>query len=408
MEFVKCIQNKHRKQNKNGKNKNNNASRRVRELGRMVAKNSKALATMAPRASRAIKTGRDIFSMIHPNAHPFLMSQIKPFSDEARGSWVGDEEARPSYKFTSRARASIQVAGGARTIIFLFPTAVSDRGGVYMVSGTPANLNLTKFNELGAGLTHTMINLSTLPQTHASFYTGEIGCRCSSMAVKLRYTGPITSRGGTIYFRENYEQTGIYNAADGPNYNRGTWTTESFSSQNTRILSNAQGGEHEFVVHPQISSSDWVRQTTAGVAVDSTPYWSLSGTALYSAGNLLSGSSYAACAPIGAIVIDADTAQLSFILEIVQHCEYTGEPYNPIVTPSPPAVQDHNAICAGIHMAKLTHNLEPEKHTGAHIVETLKRTLLPSALRYSEKMVGDIMKKSPAGLLATGLTSLFL
>lgn len=362
-----------------------------------------------PKSRKVKKSSKagDVFAQLHGAVRPYLMANAAPFNDEAKGAHIPDEQARPSYKHCARARMYVNMMAAGRMVCFLFPTAVNNHGG--MVSFRFADTALVAgatFDDSAAvgGFTYTETFLGTLPQSRQGFVETNSAGRAVSMSLKIRYVGPVSTRGGTAYWLESYNNAGLLRAGDGIQ----AWMDEMLANQQSRIVSLASASEHEFTVHPNLASNEWhsaLGNTSFGKT--DTPFWDLSGTDKATAE--LWGGLTSLPAPIGCLIIDTEaTNSMPFILEVVQHAELCGSYYNPLVTPSPAAVEHCNLVNTSIEQAKINHNLEPDRHPGGVIVDTVKKHLKTTFATYSEKMIDSVLKPSNVTRLAEGMAGFFL
>lgn len=418
--------------NNNNKNKSNNKNVSNNKKGRRkraslpsrsmvtVNNNNSNRGPASSRMSRVQSRGIDRH-IVTPHGAKYMLALVDPLNDAAKGCYIPDTHAGPSFKISGKGRTLLSVPGNSQVIVFPVASLGSDTPMFLTISGLISAFSAANayfaYTTAPVGLTYSIVTNASLPFNQQTLYTNEINSRHVSTGIRVRYTGSWASRGGTVVWLDSANAAhGVFDQPDLTGTLLGTLVNAWMSRPQTRFCSFASQDSHEFVhtdQHYDLLERGFQANTSNDTFNTSDIDWHSTGVETYAQtrfGNSASGQ--AVPWPRSVFVLtNSNNSTVEYTIDFVTHGELRGGTVIPMHTPSPVHLQDVAAVRGIVAQSKDSHAHSPDMHPKDHalkvmnLIETVGSTVATSAAKYALNEA-----KNPANIAkAAGLfASMFL
>lgn len=349
-----------------------------------VARSFKSAAISAVKSmSKGNKKAKNSSMTLSPCALKYAQAISQPFSPLARGACIPCYPSAPSQKVTTFSRFTMTAGtGGGVFFCYIQPCIASDGvvafhsiGGALTNAGVPATL-LTATNTLAAGIA--TASPSNCPYSSAELTTGigsnfaSVTGRVVTLGVRVSYIGTTLNEGGVYYtytspFHENV--LGIAN------------TASTFGSLADAQVLEITRNPIELTVFPVNSLETSYPDQSAATTFSNAVYPYSGGiTNLNPAGTAF--SYLQAGVNVGApplAIYGTTTAGNTFMVEIVQHIEYTGPLTSAAQTPTHADQRGFELVDSAASRLPLMKQNSPKTSYGTLMMKALGSVIKESA-----------------------------
>lgn len=332
---------------------------------------------------RKKKGKRKMQSMGHPLVDRYLAAMSHPFSEEARNAKSIDLAARNSFPVTAKTRLILSLASGARALLFPQLNCSSDTPTLLGYAGNPSTNLATTYYFSTAALTAGVTQINTLnptfPFTQQTLYNNEVDYRKISKGIKVSFNGQKLNQGGSVVWCESLNGINLLTGGEATTLSMNAFYTSILALPHTRYCSFNVDNEHEFQYSqaPYTSSPVWTNGDSQVIYNNTDTRWVANevGNFIQSFGSSAAGGTqYGGYLPTAVLVINnTSAATAEYIIEIVDHAEFSGGNLSVLMTPSEPRIESHATIRNAISQAKATHSATPHTHPGDHLLNTLSK-----------------------------------
>lgn len=410
---------KNSKQQKPRRNKNNNNQPRRRKTKVVQVKT-----IVREGAKRVLQHSAN--AALSPIAQKLLVSMSMPHHEHSRNAYIPDELARHSLKIPLTTRAAISVPATGTMLIFINPTAAGTvlntvRGTTSSFSNTNAYYSYTGTAPIG--LTYTSYTVP-VPFTAPTLVAEGISTRCVSAGVRLKYTGALLTKAGTVsFFNDVTGGQNLLTVDETVNTLLGTKIPYWQARPSARYINFNEANSHEFIVHntgnvayienarPN-TNFGWFSPASGGGPEYITGCSLLSSNSFTVPFGLATGATAFTGNPPAVMVISNTTSTaLEFLVEVVAHYEYAGGTATQLGSPSPMDSAGARLVQEICNQSVETHHEDPHLHPLTHRMHVM-RNLKQAATNIGKGMlniaVKEASKPANAQMLAEGMAGLFM
>lgn len=376
--------NVNKKSNKKGRKKNNTAARSPQKYS----------------GKGSISAGTSALNGKPEAVQRFVLGTSHPFSEAAKTAYVPNEHAKPSFKTNAVTRGSISGLSGQTLVVCLHPALTNNYPSVSLLVLDESDFSTIVSGALSGASSSTFLNLDHMYDTGAINSQSSLGVRGCSIAGRFTYTGQSLYRGGdfSMLRLSDYQPIMGTGGAFGPETDTYTWNdirTFMRGSRLTRVqsLNLTQVVDFALIARPDCKFQGKVVTTTYPM-IHSSPEEDDGSSNLVLDGVQIPGSVWA----VGMYQF-TDSAQ-TFRYEIIAHMEQKSQQLYQAHTASPAFVQEHAMLHAAIDKAHETHNDNPHKPVGDHVMDTIKSEAMHAGARIGSSLLRTAAKQLPLLLMA--------